>query len=45
MFGLFVDYNRFLYFLVLPVIILFAVMIDHASGYFAHAIDTYRVFN
>ncbi len=42
MFGLFVDYNRFLYFLVLPVIILFAVMIDHASGYFAQAIDTYR---
>ncbi len=43
MFGLYVDYNRFLYFLILPVIILFAVMIDHASGYFAHAIDTYRV--
>jgi hypothetical protein len=42
MFGLYVDYNRFLYFLVLPVIILFAVMIDHASGYFAHVIDTYR---
>ena len=42
MFGLYVDYNRFLYFLVLPVIILFAVMIDHASGYFAQAVDTYR---
>ncbi len=43
--GLYVDYNRFLYFLVLPVIILFAVMIDHASGYFAQAIDTLRVLN
>ncbi len=43
MFGLYVDYNRFLYFLILPVIILFAVMIDHASGYFAQVIDTLRV--
>jgi hypothetical protein len=42
MFGLYVDYNRFLYFLVLPVIILFAVMIDHGAGYFAHLTDTYR---
>jgi hypothetical protein len=42
MFGLFVDYNRFLYFLVLPVIILFAVMIDHGSTFFAQAVDTYR---
>ena len=36
LFGLLVDYNRFLYFLVLPVIILFAMMIDHGSAYFAH---------
>ncbi|MGD0203207.1 MAG: hypothetical protein ABSC20_04795 [Candidatus Bathyarchaeia archaeon] len=43
MFGLYVDYNRFLYFLILPVIILFAMMIDHASGYFAKVIDTLRV--
>jgi hypothetical protein len=43
MFGLYVDYNRFLYFLILPVIILFAVMIDHASGYFAKTIDTLHV--
>ena len=42
MFGLMVDYNRFLYFLVLPVIILFAVMIDHGSAYFAHLTVTYR---
>jgi hypothetical protein len=43
MFGLYVDYNRFLYFLILPVIILFAMMIDHASVYFARVIDTYHV--
>ena len=43
LFGLYVDYNRFLYFLILPVIILLAMMIDHASGYFAHVIDTYHV--
>jgi hypothetical protein len=43
MFGLYVDYNRFLYFLILPVIILFAMMIDHTSGYFARVIDTYHV--
>lgn len=42
LFGLIVDYNRFLYYLVLPVIILFAVMIDHGSSYFSHAIDAYR---
>jgi hypothetical protein len=42
MFGLYVDYNRFLYFLILPVIILFAVMIDHGSTYFAHLTDTYH---
>jgi hypothetical protein len=42
MFGLYVDYNRFLYFLVLPVIVLFAVMIDHGSTYFAHLTDTYH---
>ena len=43
LFGLYTDYNRFLYFLVLPVIMLFALMIDHASGYFAHLTDAYRV--
>jgi hypothetical protein len=42
MFGVIVDYNRFLYFLILPVIILFAMMIDHGSVYFADLIDTYR---
>ena len=43
MFGLYVDYNRFLYFLILPVMILLAMMIDHGSGYFAQVIDTYHV--
>jgi hypothetical protein len=42
-FGLYVDYNRFLYFLILPVMILFAMIIDHGSGYFAQVIDTYHV--
>ena len=42
LFGLLVDYNRFLYFLVLPVIILFAMMIDHGSAYFAHLTVTYH---
>jgi len=42
LFGLIVDYNRFLYFLVLPVIILFAMMIDHGSAYFAHLTVTYQ---
>jgi hypothetical protein len=42
LFGLIVDYNRFLYFLVLPVIILFAMMIDHGSTYFAHLTVTYH---
>ena len=42
LFGLIVDYNRFLYFLVLPVIILFAMMIDHGSAYFAHLTATYQ---
>lgn len=42
LFGLIVDYNRFLYFLVLPVIILFAMMIDHGSSYFAHLTVTYQ---
>ncbi len=42
LFGLLVDYNRFLYFLVLPVIILFAMMIDHGSAYFAHLTVNYH---
>ena len=40
--GLPVDYNRFLYFLVLPVLIFIAVLIDVGSGSFAGAITKYR---
>ena len=42
LFGLYVDYNRFLYFLVMPVLILFAMMIDHGSGYLAKISDSTR---
>ncbi len=40
--GLYIDYNRFLYFVVLPVIILIAIAIDHGSSFFSRVIDTYR---
>jgi hypothetical protein len=39
--GLYLDYNRFLYFVVLPVIILIALWIDHGSRFFSRIIDTY----
>ncbi|MCW4000111.1 MAG: hypothetical protein NWE93_07715 [Candidatus Bathyarchaeota archaeon] len=37
-----VDYNRFLYFLILPVLVFIAVLIDHGSETFAYAIDKNR---
>ncbi|HEX9862207.1 MAG TPA: hypothetical protein VGB11_02870, partial [Candidatus Bathyarchaeia archaeon] len=40
--GLYIDYNRFLYFVVLPVIVLIGIVIDHGSGFFSRVIDTYR---
>jgi hypothetical protein len=40
--GLPVDYNRFLYFLVLPVLVFVAIMIDYGSGFFAEILDTFR---
>lgn len=43
LFGLYIDYNRFLYFLILPLMILFSMFIDHGSAFFARVIDTYRV--
>jgi hypothetical protein len=43
LFGLYVDYNRFLYFLVLPVLILIGMFIDRGSFFFAHIIDNYRI--
>jgi hypothetical protein len=42
LFGLYIDYNRFLYFLLLPVIVLFGMFLDHGSIFFARIIDTYR---
>ncbi len=40
--GMYTDYNRFLYFILLPIIILIGLGIDHGSGFFAYIIDTYR---
>ncbi len=37
--GFYTDYNRFRYFVYLPVIILFGVVFDYTSGFFAKAID------
>ena len=42
LFGFIIDYNRFLYFIILPVIIFIAVLIDHGSEFFAKVADTYR---
>jgi len=39
--GLYVDYIRFPYFLIIPVVILFAVMTDYVSGYFAEVLGAY----
>jgi hypothetical protein len=38
--GLYTDYNRFLYYIILPLIILIALGIDHGAGFFARVIDT-----
>ncbi|MCW4033922.1 MAG: hypothetical protein NWF03_01010, partial [Candidatus Bathyarchaeota archaeon] len=43
--GLYVDYVRFPYFLVVPLIVLVAVMIDSASGYFANVFGAYYGLN
>lgn len=45
LFGLYIDYNRFLYFLLPPVIILFGMFLDHGSIFFAYLIDNYRVLS
>ncbi len=39
--GIYTDYNRFLYFIILPLILLIALGIDHAAGFFARITDTY----
>ncbi len=43
LFGLYVDYNRFLYFVTLPVLILIGVFIDHGSMFFSQTIIQLRV--
>ncbi|MCL1978384.1 MAG: hypothetical protein FWG55_09860 [Candidatus Bathyarchaeota archaeon] len=40
--GLYTDYNRFLYFVILPLILLIGLFIDYGSGFFARVIGTYR---
>jgi hypothetical protein len=40
--ALYTDYQRFLYFVLLPIILLFGLFIDHGSGFFAHMITKYR---
>ncbi len=42
LYGFPIDYNRFLYFVLMPVIILMGVFVDHGSGFFARIIDTYH---
>ena len=43
LFGFIIDYNRFLYFIILPVIVFIAVLIDHGAEFFTSTIHTYRV--
>ncbi len=42
LYGFVIDYNRFLYFVLMPVLLLMGVFIDLGSGFFARVIDTYR---
>jgi len=39
--GIYTDYNRFLYFVILPLIVLIGLGLDHGAGFFARIIDTY----
>jgi len=39
--GFYTDYNRFLYFIILPLVLLIAIGIDHSAGFFARITDTY----
>jgi len=39
--GFYTDYNRFLYFVILSVIVLISVVIDHAATFFSRVSDTY----
>jgi hypothetical protein len=42
--GIYTDYNRFLYYILFPVIVLIAMGIDHGSDFFARIINTYLSF-
>jgi hypothetical protein len=39
--GIYTDYNRFLYYIISPLILLIALGIDHGAGFFARITDTY----
>jgi hypothetical protein len=39
--GIYTDYNRFLYFVILPLILLIALGINHGAGFFARVTSTY----
>jgi hypothetical protein len=39
--GIYTDYNRFLYFIILPLIVLIGLGLDHGAGFFARVTDTY----
>jgi hypothetical protein len=39
---MYTDYNRYLYFVIMPVCFLVGLFIDLGSGFFARVIDTYR---
>ena len=43
--GFAIDYNRFLYFSILPLIIFVAVILEHGSSFFANIIITYQTFS
>jgi hypothetical protein len=42
LYKLYIDYNRFLYFLLLPVIVLFGMFLDHGAIFLARVINTYH---
>jgi hypothetical protein len=42
LFKFIIDYNRFLYYIILPLLLFSALLIDHAAGFFAKVIDNYR---
>jgi hypothetical protein len=42
LFGLIVDYNRFLYFVILPLLIFIALVFDHVSTFFVQKIELHK---